>query len=332
MAYLTPHEGLTANRGSTDIKSVLRPTRDARGACDFWRVSSGTHQRQKQKTPDCSGAFALEGTSPSKRMSVFAAAFRSSHVVDAGTGVGWVRRIRRAAFVGSAACARPCGHAFFMLRFLARGGAGTNGSRTGRAGRGLVLSRCHERRAEQRRSDKSRDCKFGSHQKCLSVGLQDSSKPRQAIWFRCLTNIVQILYLQRTRSWPPCNSRRLPNIRHVTNTGFAQSNSIGLLDSIHHKRRAKPDRGMCKMFVASLTSPRCSKCEETMSLRIIEPERLGFESQTFECPKCHDTKTLVTPISSAADDSIAAPASTAIPRRTPRPFRTSRDLCSRYRV
>jgi transposase-like protein len=77
------------------------------------------------------------------------------------------------------------------------------------------------------------------------------------------------------------------------------------------------------MFVANFKSPHCLKCEETMSLRVIEPERPGFESQTFECPKCHDTKTLVTPISSAAEASIAAP--TTIPSR-------SRDLCSRYRI
>jgi hypothetical protein len=86
------------------------------------------------------------------------------------------------------------------------------------------------------------------------------------------------------------------------------------------------------MFVASLKSPRCPKCEETMSLRIIEPERPGFESQTFECPKCHDTKTQVTPISSAADNSVAAPASAAIQPGSPRPFRKSGDLCSRYRM
>jgi hypothetical protein len=86
------------------------------------------------------------------------------------------------------------------------------------------------------------------------------------------------------------------------------------------------------MIVANFKNPHCSKCEETMALRVIEPERPGFESQIFECPKCYDTKTLVTPISSAAEASIAAPASTTIPSRSPRPFRTSRDLCSRYRV
>ena len=45
--------------------------------------------------------------------------------------------------------ARPCGHAFFMLRFLAGGRAGTDGTIIGRAGRGLGLSRRNERRAEQ---------------------------------------------------------------------------------------------------------------------------------------------------------------------------------------
>jgi hypothetical protein len=34
-----------------------------------------------------------------------------------------------------------------------------------------------------------------------------------------------------------------------------------------------------------------------MSLRIIEPERPGFDSRTFECPKCFVTDTLVIPIS-----------------------------------
>ena len=77
------------------------------------------------------------------------------------------------------------------------------------------------------------------------------------------------------------------------------------------------------MFVANFKSPHCLKCEETMSLRIIEPERPGFESQTFECPKCYDTNILVAPISSAADTPVAAPTST---------FRASRDLCSRYRI
>jgi len=34
-----------------------------------------------------------------------------------------------------------------------------------------------------------------------------------------------------------------------------------------------------------------------MLLRIIEPERPGFDSRTFECPKCYDTETVVALIS-----------------------------------
>ena len=37
-----------------------------------------------------------------------------------------------------------------------------------------------------------------------------------------------------------------------------------------------------------------------MSLRIIEPERPGFDLQTFECPKCFSTETLVVSISREA--------------------------------
>lgn len=104
---------------------------------------------------------------PSKRMSVSAAAFRSTHGIGAGTSIVLFRWHRRAAFVGPAAGARPCGHALFLLRFLARASAGADGSFIGRAGRGLALGRRNERRAEERRNDESRDCKFRSHQKCL---------------------------------------------------------------------------------------------------------------------------------------------------------------------
>src|SRR5258706_8767370 len=98
-------------------------------------------------------------------MSIFFAAFRSSNVIVVEINVALTRWIRRIAFVGTAAPARPCGHAFFMFRFLARGSARIDVSFTGRAGRGLALSRRNKRRAEERRNDKSRDCKFGSHEK-----------------------------------------------------------------------------------------------------------------------------------------------------------------------
>ena len=52
-------------------------------------------------------------------MSIFAAAFRSSHGIGPGTSVVLSRWVRRAAFVGPAARALTCGHAFFMFRFLA---------------------------------------------------------------------------------------------------------------------------------------------------------------------------------------------------------------------
>src|SRR5712664_881791 len=91
--------------------------------------------------------------------------FRTNTALRVWIKVALTRWIRRVAFVGTAVLARPCGHAFFMFRFLARGSAGTDVSFTGRAGRGLALSRHNKRRAEDRRNNKSRDCKFGSHQK-----------------------------------------------------------------------------------------------------------------------------------------------------------------------
>jgi hypothetical protein len=45
-----------------------------------------------------------------------------------------------------------------------------------------------------------------------------------------------------------------------------------------------------------------------MSLRIIEPERPGFDSRTFECPKCYDTETFVASISHEINAAIVTPA------------------------
>ena len=129
--------------------------------------ANNAHPQAKRRPRIAPGPLLSKVVRPPKGMSIFAAAFRSSHVIGAGTSVALIRWIRRAAFVGPAARARPCGHAFFMLRFLAGGSAGTDGSLTGRAGRGLALSRRNQRRTEERRNDKGRDCKFGSHQECL---------------------------------------------------------------------------------------------------------------------------------------------------------------------
>jgi hypothetical protein len=54
-----------------------------------------------------------------------------------------------------------------------------------------------------------------------------------------------------------------------------------------------------------LVDRRCSKCGAVMELRLIEPERPGFDLRTFECPKCYDTETFVASISCEIDVSIA---------------------------
>jgi hypothetical protein len=60
------------------------------------------------------------------------------------------------------------------------------------------------------------------------------------------------------------------------------------------------------VFVNVIKNPGCLKCGEMMALRIIEPERPGFDSRTFECPKCYDTETLVVSISCEVDASVAS--------------------------
>jgi hypothetical protein len=165
----------------------------------------------KSKTPDCAGAFALRDTSPSKRVSIFATAHRRrSHGTGAGTVV-LLRWIRRAAFVGPAARARPCGHAFLMLRFLAGGSARTDGSVIGHAGRGLALSRRNERRAEERRSDKSRDCKFGSHQKCL---------PKDYRMPRCIGRALRKSYVRTVADVWKVTERRTSGKRRSNETAI----------------------------------------------------------------------------------------------------------------
>jgi hypothetical protein len=60
------------------------------------------------------------------------------------------------------------------------------------------------------------------------------------------------------------------------------------------------------MFVNVIKSPHCQKCGDTMALRIIEPERPGFDLRTFECPKCYDTEKVVVSISCEIDVSAAS--------------------------
>ena len=60
------------------------------------------------------------------------------------------------------------------------------------------------------------------------------------------------------------------------------------------------------MRVDYIKSPRCPKCEEKMALRVIEPEKPGFDSRTFECSKCFGTETLVVSIFQEANPSVAS--------------------------
>ena len=92
-----------------------------------------------------------------------------------------------------------------------------------------------------------------------------------------------------------------PNIGHLPNTGITQSASNDVF-----AYRGIGKLGGYAMLANVIKSPRCLKCGDTMALRVIEPERPGFDSRTFECPKCYDTETLVVSISHEADASAAS--------------------------
>src|SRR6266850_8464249 len=94
-------------------------------------------------------------------------------------------------------------------------------------------------------------------------------------------------------------------IRHFPNIGFAQSSSNCSRRSTSDKRRTvvTTERGYA-MFVDRIKCPRCPKCGAMMSLRIIEPEKPGFDARTFECPKCYGTETFVASISREINVSI----------------------------
>jgi hypothetical protein len=172
------------------------------------------------------------------------------------------------------------------LRFLAGGSAWTDGSFIGRAGRGLVLSRRNERGAEERRNDKNWDCKFGSHKEGL---------PEVTVWSESFGrrlsceagNFVKIWFSKKIVSW-------LLHRRPVLFQTFVTFRTRDL-------RKARPmvqlPIGNTQVFANVIKSPRCPKCGEMMALRLIEPERPGFDLRTFECPKCFGTQTSVASIS-----------------------------------
>jgi hypothetical protein len=154
-------------------------------------ISRGIHEVRPRIAP---GPFALARyIRCAKECQLLAAAFRSSQVIGAGTHVVLTRGCHRAAF-GTAARARPC-RPFFMLRFLAGSSPGTDGSLAGRHWRGLGLSRRNERRAEQRRNDDGRDCKFGSHKKVSpKISGCEESKRKSAMKKPARTKVVRRAY------------------------------------------------------------------------------------------------------------------------------------------
>lgn len=134
---------------------------------------------------------------------------------------------------------------------------------------------------------------FGSHRN-ISVGYTGHSKSRayDSVPARG-ANIAQFSYSKKFG----CAQTFItfPNIRHLPNMRCAQSASI-----VHLLL------GGYAVLANLIKGPRCPKCEEMMALRIIEPERPGFDSRTFECPKCYDTETLVVSISCEVDVSIVS--------------------------
>ena len=137
-----------------------------------------THIQKKVKAPDCAGALVLEGyIRLRKQYQYLLPPLRSGHGIGPGTAL--FQWIRRAAFIGPAARGRSRGRT--LLHFLAGGSAWTDGSFIGRAGRRLVLSRHSESRAEERRNDKSRNCKFGSHKEDL---------PKALVWVQIFSQTI----------------------------------------------------------------------------------------------------------------------------------------------
>src|SRR3977135_168244 len=79
---------------------------------------------------------------------------------------------------------------------------------------------------------------------------------------------------------------------------FAQSSSNGSCASTSDKHRAVvTTEGGYAMFLDRIKSPRCPKCGACMACRNLEPDRPGFASRTFECPKCYVNNTFVSSIS-----------------------------------
>jgi hypothetical protein len=116
----------------------------------------------------------------------------------------------------------------------------------------------------------------------VSVGLQDLSKPRQATWFRCVTNIAQISFSKNSFSRTRCG-RCATSVTFLISVTFRTQDlrkSVPVISfaSTHHKRRAKPNRGnaqcwwrVSRVLVAQNAEKRChcgsSSLKERVSIR-----------------------------------------------------------------
>jgi hypothetical protein len=125
------------------------------------------------------------------------------------------------------------------------------------------LSRRNERRAEERRNDKSRDCKFGSHQKCLhgvTEPLQTSTGDLVPLRDQHCANFI----FQRFVCGRCATSVTLQTSVTLRTQDLRKSIPLISFASTHHKRRARPNRGnaqcwwrVSRVLVAQSAGKRC---------------------------------------------------------------------------
>src|SRR3984957_14534812 len=77
----------------------------------------------------------------------------------------------------------------------------------------------------------------------VSVGLQNPSKPRQATWFRCVTNIAQISFFKELVCGSCATSVTFQTSVTLRTQDLRKAVPLISFASTHHKRRAKPNRG-----------------------------------------------------------------------------------------
>jgi hypothetical protein len=138
----------------------------------------------------------------------------------------------------------------------------------------------------------------------VSLGYRIRPNHKQVIQFRRAGKILRRFHFQK-----PLAVAAQTSVTFQTFVTFRTSDLRKLVPLVDEARYAttssKNFTGGYAMFMERISGPRCQKCGETMALRIIEPERPGFDSRTFECPKCFVTDTLVVSISRDIEVSLA---------------------------